>query len=95
MASSSRKCIWKKDSQLAKVEFRVEGSDIAEEITIINEGLTPAKVEVTDVAIINLRCSGKLRVNEDDKGEFVVNPQDASGKYSSWPCRINDKIRSQ
>ena len=80
MASSSRKCIWKKDSQLAKVEFRVEESDVAAEITIINEGYTLAKVEETDVGIINLRCSGKLCVNKNDKGEFAVNPQDASGK---------------
>ena len=84
MASSSHKCIWKKDSQLAKVEFRVEESDaaaeITSEITIINEGYTLAKVEETDVGIINLRCSGKLCVNKNDKGEFVVNPQDASGK---------------
>ena len=85
MASSSRKCIWKKDSHLAKVEFLVEESDrvaveITSEITIINEGYTLAKVEETDVSIINLRCSGKLCVNKNDKGEFVVNPQDASGK---------------
>ena len=86
MASSSRKYVWKKDhSQLAKVEFRVEENDIEAEITIINEGYIPAKVEEIDVGIINMRCSGKLCVNKDDKGQFVVNPQDASGKYSSWP----------
>ena len=83
MASSSRKYIWKKDSQLAKVEFRVKENDTAAEITINNEGFTLAKVEETGVGIINLRCSGKLCVNKDDKGEFIVNPQDASGKYFS------------
>ena len=83
MALSSSRCIWKKDFELAKVEF--EDHDIAAEITIINEGYMKAPVIKRGIGIINLRCSGKLCVNRDDplcRGEFVVNPQDASGKYS-------------
>ena len=48
----------------------------------VNEGYIKLHSQ-KDVGIINLRCSGKLCVNLGNplcKGEFVVNPQDESGK---------------
>ena len=63
----------------AEVEFE-------EEVVIIKtEGYMTPRVAERDIGIINLKCSGKLCVKTDDpncKGQFVVNPTDASGKYS-------------
>ena len=77
MASSSFKHKWTKDSRVVKVEFEDGRAE-------------SAKVLKTDIALIYLSCNAKLIVHkEKDKsgeaefeGEFVHNPQDASGKYS-------------
>ena len=78
------KPIWTKDSKLAKVKFEDDKAESADsEVTIPNERYEKPIVVERNVGIINLRCSGKLCVDKDDplyRGEFVVNPQDESGK---------------
>ena len=73
---------WTKDSTLVVVEFVDETTSGTP--GFVNEGYIEPR-SPKDVGIINLKCSGKLCVNEDDplcKGDFVVNPHDESGKYT-------------
>ena len=83
MATSECNYNWTKDSTLAVVEFVDETIETTSGIPgFVNEGYIKLHSQ-KDVGIINLRCSGKLCVNLGNplcKGEFVVNPQDKSGK---------------
>ena len=66
-----------------KVEFIEENS---KKISITNEVYVKPSVMAKDIKIINVKCSGKLCVKEDDpllRGNFVPNPPDASGKRST------------
>ena len=67
-------------NELAEVEFEDERTEV---VIIKTEGYMTPRVAERDIGIINLKCSGKLCVKTDDpncKGQFVVNPTDASGK---------------
>ena len=78
MGSGICKCICNKYSELENDE---------EKLNIIPEGFITPRVAERGIRIINLKCSGKLCVKTDDPnchGQFVVNPTDASGKYSSF-----------
>ena len=80
--SSSSKCVWKKDSKLAKVKIEVEKAEAEDKVTIQNEVFENPIVVEQGIEIINLKCSAKLCVNGDDPcmGEFVEQPAGASGK---------------
>ena len=87
MASpSSFKCIWKKDSKLAKVKIEVDKAEVEpveDELAIKTGGYENPIVVEESIGIINLKCSGKLCVKKDDplcRGQFAINPQDESGK---------------
>ena len=76
-------CKWVKDSTVVKVKFIEETS---KETLFRNEGYVKSSVVATDIKIINMKCSGKLCVKEDDpllRGSFVPNPPDTSGKRST------------